>query len=70
MERTITVKEHLIFLAMLKMKTKNQKINDVYTRVDQIIEEFHLEKCKNNQIGFYNHKKGISGGEKRRIVLN
>jgi hypothetical protein len=41
----------------------------VFAHVDQIIEEFHLEKCKNNKIGYYNDKKGISGGEKRRMLF-
>lgn len=31
--------------------------------------KFHLEKCRNTLIGYYNSKKGISGGEKRRLAF-
>ena len=53
---------------MLKMSSLYKR-EEIHARIKQIIEEFHLEKCKNNQIGFYNDKKGISGGEKRRKFL-
>ena len=34
-----------------------------------ITSKFHLEKCRNTLIGYYNSKKGISGGEKRRLAF-
>jgi ABC-type multidrug transport system ATPase subunit len=62
----LTVLEHLTFVAMLKIGsnfTNREKRN----RVNEIIEEFNLEKCKHTKIGSHDNKKGISGGEKRRL---
>nr|UOU03358.1 ATP-binding cassette subfamily G-like 7 [Brachionus rubens] len=63
---TLTVKEHLTFLAMLKMGPKFSKEKKM-ERVHEIIREFNLEKCKDTKIGGIDFKKGISGGEKRRL---
>ncbi|RNA33868.1 white isoform X1 [Brachionus plicatilis] len=63
---TLTVKEHLTFMAMLKMGanfSKEQKVE----RVHEIIRELKIKKCKDTKIGGINNKKGISGGEKRRL---
>ena len=64
----ITVKEHLIFLAMLKMGSafSNKQKRD---RVEEILVEFNLRKCQNSKIGGVNNEKGISGGEKRRLSI-
>eukprot|EP01084_Bolivina_argentea_P315335 546288_1 len=63
---TQTVKEALTFYAQLKLshysKQKQQK------RINYLIEVLHLNKCSNNYIGD-DKKRGISGGEKRRVSI-
>jgi ATP-binding cassette, subfamily G (WHITE), eye pigment precursor transporter len=54
--------------AMLKMGPKYTEREKIY-RVKEILDEFNLEKCKNTRIGSYNAKRGISGGEKRRLAF-
>ena len=65
---TLTVKEHLTFLAMLKMG-RYYSIEEKHARVEETLQEFNLEKCKNTYIGYSDKKKGISGGEKRRLAF-
>lgn len=62
----LTVLEHLTFVAMLKIGS-NFTNREKRKRVNEIIEEFNLEKCKHTKIGSHDNKKGISGGEKRRL---
>jgi ATP-binding cassette, subfamily G (WHITE), eye pigment precursor transporter len=65
---TMTVREHLTFLAMLKLGrevTKETKL----ARVEEIIKQVSLKKAENNQIGVPGIFKGISGGEKRRLAF-
>jgi ATP-binding cassette, subfamily G (WHITE), eye pigment precursor transporter len=60
---TMTVFETLLFVARLKTTYPNkvQKVND-------LIKELKLEKCKNTLIG-NEYIKGVSGGEKKRASI-
>uniref|UniRef100_M4BS98 ABC transporter domain-containing protein n=1 Tax=Hyaloperonospora arabidopsidis (strain Emoy2) TaxID=559515 RepID=M4BS98_HYAAE len=62
---TITVKEHLVFQANLRMgKTVSQK--RYRQRVDDVMEELGLQKCRDTLIGGIS-LRGISGGERKRL---
>ena len=62
---TITVKEHLIFQAKLRMgKTVSKK--HYRQRVDDVMEELGLQKCRDTLIGGIS-LRGISGGERKRL---
>jgi ABC-type multidrug transport system ATPase subunit len=60
---TMTVFETLLFVARLKTTYPNkvQKVND-------LIKELKLEKCKNTLIG-NEYIKGVSGGERKRTSI-
>ena len=63
---TLTVKEHLLFQAMVRMDRKipmEQRID----RVNQVINELALTKCRNTVIGQPGRIKGLSGGEMKRL---
>ncbi len=64
---SLTVYETLTFAAHLKLSnnifTKQQRIQ----RVNDIIDELDLHKCKDTIIGIVG--KGISGGERRRLAI-
>ena len=38
-------------------------------RVNEVLNEFNLETCKNVKIGIPGRIKGISGGKKRRLAF-
>ncbi|XP_041367140.1 protein white-like [Gigantopelta aegis] len=62
----MTVKETLVFRALLRMdKCLDQKAR--LARVDEVIGEMGLSKCVNTRIGTPGGKKGISGGEMKRL---
>ncbi|GLE08788.1 hypothetical protein PINS_up020203 [Pythium insidiosum] len=62
---TITVREHLLFQARLRMGGKFSP--EQYTkRVDTVIEELGLSKCRDTYIGGA-MLRGISGGERKRL---
>lgn len=64
----LTVKENLIFQAMLRMErhfTYEQRLD----RVEEVMVDLNLKKCEDIMIGIDNLKKGISGGEKRRLAF-
>ncbi|RNA38237.1 white-like isoform X1 [Brachionus plicatilis] len=63
----MTVKEHLIFQAMLRMDKETTK-KERMIRVNKILQDLNLKKCENTVIGFFGHR-GISGGEKRRLAF-
>ncbi|KAL5007661.1 hypothetical protein ScPMuIL_016467 [Solemya velum] len=63
---TLTVREHLVFRALLRMDRRISKTGRMQ-RVEEVIEELGLEKCVNTAIGYPGFKKGISGGEKKRL---
>ncbi|KAF0688346.1 Aste57867_20026 [Aphanomyces stellatus] len=63
---TLTVKEHLMFQAELRMgKTFNAVQREA--RVDYVINELGLTKCRDSQIGGGGHVRGLSGGERKRL---
>nr|APD26558.1 ATP-binding cassette transporter subfamily G-like8 protein [Brachionus koreanus] len=65
---TLTVREHLVFQAMLRMDqsmTRESKLK----RVNQVLKEFNLDRRANVRIGIPGRIKGISGGEKRRLAF-
>ncbi|KAE9311580.1 Protein white [Phytophthora fragariae] len=62
---TITVKEHLVFQAKLRMgKTFTEQ--QYMKRVDEVMEELGLMKCRDTLIGGVS-LRGISGGERKRL---
>ncbi|POM61220.1 ABC transporter-like protein [Phytophthora palmivora] len=63
--QTITVKEHLVFQAKLRMgKTYTEQ--QYMKRVDEVMEELGLMKCRDTLIGGVS-LRGISGGERKRL---
>ncbi|CAH0555331.1 unnamed protein product [Brassicogethes aeneus] len=63
---TLTVKEHLVFQALLRMD-KHISYERRMHRVDEVISELALTKCRNTRIGTPGRVKGISGGEQKRL---
>nr|QUF59472.1 ATP-binding cassette transporter Abcg-like8 [Brachionus angularis] len=63
---TLTVREHLVFNAMLRMDRSVSKEAKM-RRVHQVLKEFNLENRADVKIGIPGRIKGISGGEKRRL---
>ncbi|KAK4320583.1 hypothetical protein Pmani_008587 [Petrolisthes manimaculis] len=65
---TLTVREQLIFQAMLRMDrhlSHEQRMN----RVDEVISELGLARCGDTKIGVPGRIKGISGGEIKRLAF-
>ncbi|KAH0946841.1 hypothetical protein HN011_008567 [Eciton burchellii] len=65
---TLTVMEHLMFQAMVRMDRqipRSQRIR----RVNEVIDELALSKCRNTVIGVPGRVKGLSGGEMKRLSL-
>ncbi|RZB77475.1 ABC transmembrane transporter white, partial [Asbolus verrucosus] len=62
----LTVKEHLIFQALVRMD-RNLSYKQRMQRVEEVISELALVKCQNTQIGIIGRIKGISGGERKRL---
>ncbi|XP_071555075.1 protein white-like isoform X1 [Temnothorax nylanderi] len=64
---TLTVMEHLMFQAAVRMDRqipRNQRIK----RVSEVIDEqLALSKCRNTVIGIHGRVKGLSGGEMKRL---
>ncbi|KAK5645430.1 hypothetical protein RI129_006730 [Pyrocoelia pectoralis] len=63
---TLTVKEHLIFQALVRMD-RNIPYKQRMERVKEVIAELGLTKCENTTIGIKGRIKGISGGEMKRL---
>ncbi|KAL3667595.1 ABC-2 type transporter [Phytophthora oleae] len=62
---TITVREHLLFQAQLRMG-KKASLQECDNRVDEVMEELGLVKCRDTLIGGAS-LRGISGGERKRL---
>ncbi|XP_020109932.1 ABC transporter G family member 26 [Ananas comosus] len=63
----LTVEETLVFAALLRLPTnmpKQQKLS----RVDTIIKDLNLERCRQTKVGG-GFVKGISGGERKRTSI-
>ena len=65
---TLTVREHLTFVANLQMGVNYTK-EEIAARVDEVIIELNLIKSEKTFIGMGDVVKGISGGEKRRLAF-
>ncbi|XP_030764169.1 ABC transporter G family member 36-like [Sitophilus oryzae] len=63
---TLTVKEHLIFQALVRMD-KHFTYEQRMQRVEEVISEMSLNKCENTCIGIPGRLKGLSGGEQKRL---
>ncbi|GAB9475705.1 Atp-binding protein [Globisporangium polare] len=63
--KTITVREHLMFQAQLRMGKTFSK-EQYEDRVDAVMEELGLTKCRDSLIGGMS-VRGISGGERKRL---
>ncbi|KAK0160941.1 hypothetical protein PV328_008291 [Microctonus aethiopoides] len=63
---TLTVKEHLLFQAMVRMD-RHIPYRQRVQRVNDVISELALTKCRNTIIGIPGRVKGLSGGEMKRL---
>ncbi|XP_012134698.1 protein white isoform X2 [Megachile rotundata] len=63
---TLTVKEHLLFQAMVRMD-RHIPMEQRIDRVNRVINELALTKCRNTVIGQPGRIKGLSGGEMKRL---
>ncbi|KAL3851111.1 hypothetical protein ACJIZ3_012993 [Penstemon smallii] len=63
----LTVEETLVFAAFLRLPSRMSK-NQKYDRVELIIKELGLERCRHTRIGGP-FVKGISGGERKRTSI-
>ncbi|KAK8827303.1 hypothetical protein WA556_000928 [Blastocystis sp. ATCC 50177/Nand II] len=62
----LTVEEHLYYQAILRLGDRPEA--EIRDRLVWIVKNFNLSKCLHVTIGG-SHKKGISGGEMRRVTL-
>ncbi|TKR93166.1 hypothetical protein L596_007670 [Steinernema carpocapsae] len=65
---TLTVREHLMIQANLRLPPR-MKAKEKKERVDQVIDEMGLRKSIGSRIGVAGVKKGISGGEAKRLAF-
>lgn len=64
---TLTVEETLMFYANLKLPFEMQHSQKV-ERVDRLIQELGLEKCRKTWVGS-TLRRGLSGGERKRLAI-
>ncbi|XP_078572713.1 protein white-like [Branchiostoma floridae x Branchiostoma japonicum] len=64
----LTVREHLRFQARLRMD-KHIPHDVRMARVEEVIMQMGLSKCADTKIGTPGRKKGISGGEMKRLAF-
>lgn len=64
---TLTVKEHLLLQARLRLADTDSAHRA--KRVDELMHDLGLMKCRNTRIGINGIKKGISGGESKRLLF-
>ncbi|XP_011300537.1 protein white [Fopius arisanus] len=63
---TLTVREHLLFQAMVRMD-RDIPYKQRVKRVNDVISELALTKCRDTIIGVPGRVKGLSGGEMKRL---
>ncbi|MFH4981890.1 hypothetical protein AB6A40_008599 [Gnathostoma spinigerum] len=65
---TLTVNEHLFIQSRIRLP---EAFNDTERerRINQVVGELDLVKCRNTRIGLRGVKKGISGGEAKRLAF-
>ncbi|CAF0783389.1 unnamed protein product [Adineta steineri] len=64
---SMTVREHLTFQAMLRMKTNTDEYR--HERIEDVLQVLDLISCQNTIIGIPGKLKGLSGGELRRLTF-
>ncbi|PIC41623.1 hypothetical protein B9Z55_008975 [Caenorhabditis nigoni] len=64
---TMTAREHLQFMARLRMGSEYYSEEERESRVDQVLTQMGLQKCADTVIGIPNQLKGLSCGEKKRL---
>uniref|UniRef100_A0A0N4ZQ28 ABC transporter domain-containing protein n=1 Tax=Parastrongyloides trichosuri TaxID=131310 RepID=A0A0N4ZQ28_PARTI len=64
----LTVYEHLLIQAYIRLPSKLSHVERKEC-VDHVLEELDLVVCKNSVIGFTGFKKGISGGQAKRLAF-
>lgn len=63
---TLTVKEYLMIQAKLRIDGSAEVREE---RVTDVLHQLKLWKCRDSRIGVIGEKKGISGGEARRLTF-
>ncbi|RVX14884.1 ABC transporter G family member 26 [Vitis vinifera] len=63
----LTVEETLVFAAFLRLPS-NMSRKQKYARVEMIVKELGLERCRHTKVGG-GFVKGISGGERKRTSI-
>ncbi|KAF2362505.1 ABC transporter-like, partial [Trinorchestia longiramus] len=65
---SLTVKEHLMFMARLRMdKACSESARQ--SRVTELLRELGLHRCRHTRIGVPNEDKSLSGGERKRLAF-
>lgn len=64
---TLTVREHLTFVALLRLPAP-MPYEEKMKKVDAVISELNIEHIRDSKIGT-DMIRGISGGEKRRVAI-
>jgi ATP-binding cassette subfamily G (WHITE) protein 2 len=64
---TLTVRENLMFSANIRL-SESVTIDERIGRVNQVIEDLHLEECADTRIGS-DLVRGVSGGERKRTCI-
>jgi ABC-type multidrug transport system ATPase subunit len=64
---TLTVYEHLMVQAGIRLAGLSNE--DIKNRIVEVMDELGLTKCRNSIIGLSGVKKGISGGEAKRLMV-
>ncbi|XP_066247718.1 protein scarlet [Euwallacea similis] len=65
---SLTVFEHMNVMANLKLDRRVTKLEKT-TKIDAILGQLGLRKCRNTRIGAIGQYKGLSGGEKKRLAF-
>lgn len=64
---SLTVTEHLIFQAMLRLG-RRVSYQEKLSRVKEVINDLSLKKCEHTQIGIPGLLVGLSGGENLLVI--
>jgi ABC-type multidrug transport system ATPase subunit len=66
---SLSLKQTLIYTALLRLSEKKYSYKDKMQKVEDIIEVLDLYKCQNNLVGNDITFRGLSGGEKKRLSI-